>query len=150
MAGPSNKQIKSSPLVGNQSKTPSYLQFNLFHFIYPHKEAYIVISKVESENIACIVPHENPLLFGSHLWFSGIHLSTWIVSAFKHLGECLRSGRRHLIALRVLALLNTPLVLLYFKHLRFAASKLGDSIRLTYWRSWVWAFLSFKILKAIF
>ena len=56
---------KSNPpqMVGNQSKTPSYLQFKLFHFIYPHKETYIVITKVESENIACIVPHENPLLF---------------------------------------------------------------------------------------
>ena len=52
-----------TPLVGNQSETPSYLQFKLFHFIYPHKETYIVIPKVESENIACIVPHENPLLF---------------------------------------------------------------------------------------
>ena len=51
------------PLVGNQSKTPSYLQFKLFHFIYPHKETYIVIPKIESENIECIVPHENPLLF---------------------------------------------------------------------------------------
>ena len=75
MAAPSNKQIKLPQMVGNQSKTPSYLQFKLFHFIYPHKETYIVIPKVESDNIACIVPHENPLLFwycfGSHLWFSG-------------------------------------------------------------------------------
>ena len=75
MAAPSNKQIKSPKMVGNQSITPSYLQFKLFHFIYPHKETYIVIPKVESDNIACIVPHENPLLFwycfGSHLWFSG-------------------------------------------------------------------------------
>ena len=45
------------PLDGNQSETPSYLQFKLIHFIYPHKETYIVIPKVESENIACIVPH---------------------------------------------------------------------------------------------
>ena len=71
MAAPSNKQIKSPQMVGNQSKTPSYLQFKWFHFIYPHKETYIVIPKVESDNIACIVPHENPLLFwycfGSHL-----------------------------------------------------------------------------------
>ena len=62
-------------MVGNQSKTPFYLQFKLFHFIYPHKETYIVIPKVESDNIVFIVPHENPLLFwycfGSHLWFSG-------------------------------------------------------------------------------
>ena len=71
MAAPSNKQIKSPQMVGNLSKTPFYLQFKLFHFIYPHKETYIVIPKVESDNIAFIVPHENPLLFwycfGSHL-----------------------------------------------------------------------------------
>ena len=75
MAAPSNKQIKSPQMDGNQSKTPSYLQFKLIHFIYPHKETYIVIPKVESDNIACIVPRENPLLFwycfGSHLGFSG-------------------------------------------------------------------------------
>ena len=54
---------KSNPLlVENQSETPSYLQFNLFHFIYPHKATYILIPKVESDNIACIVPHETPLL----------------------------------------------------------------------------------------
>ena len=53
----------NTPLVGNQSVTPSFLQFKLFHFIYPHKETNIVIPKIESENIACIVPHENPLLF---------------------------------------------------------------------------------------
>ena len=58
-------------MVGNQSKTPSYLQFKLFHFIYPHKETYIVIPKVESENIACIVPHEYPLLFWQPSLISG-------------------------------------------------------------------------------
>ena len=47
------KQTNQIPqLVGNQSETPSYLQFKLFHFIYPHKETYIVIPKVESKNIA--------------------------------------------------------------------------------------------------
>ena len=55
---------KPNPPIGWKSKhTSSYLQFKLFHFIYPHKQTYIVIPKIESENIACIVPHENPLLF---------------------------------------------------------------------------------------
>ena len=68
MAAPSNKQIKFPHWLEINAKhlptfLPSYLRFNLFHFIYPHKETYIVIPKVESEYIACIVPHENPLLF---------------------------------------------------------------------------------------
>ena len=54
-------------LIENESETPSYLQCKLFHFIYPHK----VILKIESENIACKVPYENPFLFCSHLGFSG-------------------------------------------------------------------------------
>ena len=49
----------------------SRLILQLFHIIYPHKERYFVIPKIESENIACIVPHESPLLFDSHLGFSG-------------------------------------------------------------------------------
>ena len=60
---PVTNKIKFPPLVGNLSETPSCLQFKLFHFIYRHKETYTVIPKVESENIACILPHENPLLF---------------------------------------------------------------------------------------
>ena len=40
---------QSPPLVGNQSETPSYLQFKLFHFIYQHNETYILIPKIESE-----------------------------------------------------------------------------------------------------
>ena len=51
------------PLVGNQSETRFYLPFKLFHFIYPHIETYILIPKIKSENIVCIVPNENPLLF---------------------------------------------------------------------------------------
>ena len=54
---------QTPPLMGNQSETPSYLQFKLFHFIYPQKETYTVIPIIESENIPRIVPHENPLLF---------------------------------------------------------------------------------------
>ena len=51
------------PLVGNQSTTPFYLQFKLFHFIYLQIETYIVIPKMESENSACTVSNKNPLLF---------------------------------------------------------------------------------------
>ena len=56
------------PLIGNQSETPSNFQFKLFYFIYPHKETYIVIRIIKSENIACIVPHENLLLFWYPSW----------------------------------------------------------------------------------
>ena len=71
---------------------------------------YIDIPKIESENIACIVPHENPIIVLVTIFdFWVMHLSTWIASTCKHLGECLRSERKHSIALRVLALLNTPL-----------------------------------------
>ena len=46
-----------------KAKTPFYLQFKLFHFIYPHQETCIVIPKIESENNSYIVRRENPLLF---------------------------------------------------------------------------------------
>ena len=39
------------PLAGKQRETPFYMDFKLFHLIYPHKETYIVIPKIESENI---------------------------------------------------------------------------------------------------
>ena len=98
------------PFVWNQSETHSYLQFKLFHFIYPHKETYIVVPKIESENIACYLTKTHHC-FGSHLGFRTIHLSILIASACKHLGERWRSERKHLIALRALALLNTSLSL---------------------------------------
>ena len=61
--------IKSNPpLVGNQSETPFFFQFKLFHFIYPHKETYIVhvLPKIESENTT-----KTHHYFGSLLGISG-------------------------------------------------------------------------------
>ena len=36
------------PLVANQIE----IQLKMFHFIYPHTETFIVILKIDSENIA--------------------------------------------------------------------------------------------------
>ena len=54
-----------------QRETPFHLLFKLFLFIYQHKETYVVVPKIESENIACIVPHKIHYCFGSHLRISG-------------------------------------------------------------------------------
>ena len=65
------------PLDGNQSETPSYLQFKLSHFIYPHKETNIVIPKIESKNMAFIVSHQKPIIvLEAILDFRAIHLLT--------------------------------------------------------------------------
>ena len=82
------------PLVGNQSETPSYLQFKLFHFIYPHNEIYIIIPKIDSENT------KTHYCFGSHLGFSG---DTSIDLNGEHLQAPLRA-----LAFRKKALDNTP------------------------------------------
>ena len=90
------------PLIGNQSETPSNFQLKLFYFIYLHKETYIVIPKIKSENIACIVPHKNLLLF----WYP-----SWIFWRNTYRPELLAFAstlRNHSIAFRALALLNTP------------------------------------------
>ena len=39
--------------------------------MYLHIETYIVIPKIEPENLVCVVLHKNQLLFFSHLLFSG-------------------------------------------------------------------------------
>ena len=62
---------KTLPMAEKQRETPFHLLFKLFLFIYQHKETYVVVPKIESENIACIVPHEIHYCFGSHLRISG-------------------------------------------------------------------------------
>ena len=49
-------------------ETPFYLQFKLYHFIYPHKETNIIIPKIDSENIACMKSY---CCHGSHLGLLG-------------------------------------------------------------------------------
>ena len=53
------------PLAGKQRETPFYMHFKLFQLIYPHKDTYIVIPKIESENIARIVHAREPLYSNS-------------------------------------------------------------------------------------
>ena len=60
-------RMKTLPMAEKQRETPFHLLFKLFLFIYQHKETYVVVPKIESENIACIVPHEIHYCFGSHL-----------------------------------------------------------------------------------
>ena len=79
-------RMKTLPMAEKQRETPFHLLFKLFLFIYQHKETYVVVPKIESENIACIVPHvpkieseniacivphEIHYCFGSHLRISG-------------------------------------------------------------------------------
>ena len=64
-------RMKTLPMAEKQRETPFHLLFKLFLFIYQHKETYVVVPKIESENIECIVPHEIHYCFGCHLRISG-------------------------------------------------------------------------------
>ena len=110
--GGAQKQANQIPPNGWKSKQNTVLPSVLivpFHIstqinIHRHSESWIWKYCVHS-------PSRKPIIVLVTIFdFRAIHLSTWIASACKHLGERLRSGRKHSIALRALALLNTPLV----------------------------------------
>ena len=63
-------QLPSS--VGKQSETPFYLQFKLFHSIYPNKETNIVIPKLSLKNCMQIEAFtKTHYHHGSHLGILG-------------------------------------------------------------------------------
>ena len=113
MAAPSSKQMKSHHWLEIKAKHLPTLSLNcsISHF---HKKKHT--SSFRKPNLKILRGWSltrTHYCFGSYLGFSGdtpIDLNRECLQAYKHIGERLRSERKHSIALRVLALLNTPQV----------------------------------------